>query len=199
MLFVVSILLVVVGGFRLKGELNTFRMQAALRLSDWKAMERYCRRAQSALYTLDPVGLPLCWYQGKAEKAMGNPQALVSFRKAHDDAPYCKENLNDLGLAEYYTAHNLRKAESCLKEAIRISPNFIYPHLNLAYIYLTEHELQKANEVADGIYFDEHKREVMKADAAFFEPFNTDAVLQKIDAEYEAVIQLRRTVQEEIR
>jgi len=195
-LLMMSILLVVVGGFRLKGELNTFRMQLALRTNDWKAVERYCHQAQSVLYTLDPVGLPLHWYQGKAEKAMGNPQSLNSFRKAHHYAPYCKENLNDLGLVEYYTAHNLSEAESCLKEAIRISPNYLYPYLNLAYIYLTENEPLKAKEVADGIYFDEHKREVMKADATFFEPFNTAAVLQKIDAEYEAVMQLRRTVLE---
>jgi hypothetical protein len=64
----------------------------------------------------------------------------------------------------------------------------------LAYIYLTENEPQKAKAVADGIYFDEHKREVMKADAVFFEPFNAEAVRQKIDAEYEATLLLRKSI-----
>lgn len=182
----VALMLLAVGGFRLKGDRNTFRMQQALKASDWEAVERYGHQALSVFYTIDPVGLPVQWYLGKAEKQTGNPQAINSFRKAYHFAPYCKENLNDLGLAEYYTAHDLEKAEFCLKEAIRISPNYLYPYLNLAYIYLSENEPQKAKAVADGIYFDEHKREVIKADAIYFEPFNAEAVRQKIDVDYEA-------------
>lgn len=192
--FLVSIMLVAIGGFRLKGERNTFEMQQALKSSDWQAVERYGHQAASTFYTIDPVGLPLHWYLGKAEKKMGKPQAIESFRKAYHYAPYCKENLNDLGLAEYYTAHDLNKAELYLKEAIRISPNYIYPYFNLAYIYLTENEPQKAKAVADGIYFDEHKREVMKADAVFFEPFNAEAARRKIDADYEATQMLYKTI-----
>ena len=189
-----SLMLITIGGFRLKGERNTFEMQQALNANDWNAVEHHCHHAISVFYTIDPVGLPLHWYLGKAEKKMGKPQAIECFRKAQHYAPYCKENLNDLGLAEYYTAHDLEKAEFCLKEAIRISPNYIYPYFNLAYIYLTENEPQKAKAVADGIYFDEHKREVMKADAVFFEPFNAEAVRQKIDADYEATQMLYKTI-----
>lgn len=196
--FLISIMLVTIGGFRLKGERNTFEMQQALKANEWKTVEHRCHQAISEFYTIDPVGLPLHWYLGKAEKKMENPQAVESFRKAQHYAPYCKENLNDLGLAEYYTAHDLEKAEFYLKEAIRISPNYIYPYFNLAYIYLTENEPQKAKAVADGIYFDEHKHEVMKADAVFFEPFNAETVRQKIDADYEAVIQLRKTINDKL-
>ncbi len=187
---IIAVLLIVEGGFRYQGERNTFEMQKALRANDWKGVERYCQQAQSLYYTIDPVGLPLHWYQGKAQKMMGNPQAINSFRKAHHYAPFCKENLNDLGLVEYHTAHDLENSTFYFNEAIRISPNYLYPYLNLAYIYLNEGELQKAKEVADQIYFDEHKREVMKADAVFFEPFNTEAVRQKIDADYEAFMRL---------
>ena len=100
---------------------------------------------------------------------------------------------------EYYTAHDLEKAEFCLKEAIRISPNYLYPYLNLAYIYLSENEPQKAKAVADGIYFDEHKRDVMKADAIFFEPFNAEAVRRKIDADYEATRMLYMAIFEKMK
>ena len=190
----IAIMLVTIGGFRLKGERNTFKMQQALQTDDWKTVVHYGHQATSAFYTIDPVGLPLYWYLGKAEKQMGNPQAIESFRKAQHYAPYCKENLNDLGLAEYHTAHDLEKAEFCLKEAIRISPNYLYPYFNLAYIYLSENEPQKAKEVADAIYFDEHKREMMKADAVFFEPFNAEAIRRKIDADYKATLQLHKTI-----
>ena len=195
----VALMLLAVGGFRLKGDRNTFRMQQALKASDWEAVERYGHQSLSVFYTIDPVGLPVQWYLGKAEKQTGNPQAINSFRKAYHFAPYCKENLNDLGLAEYYTAHDLEKAELYLKEAIRISPNYLYPYLNLAYIYLSENEPQKAKAVADGIYFDEHKREVIKADAIYFEPFNAEAVCQKIDADYEATQMLYMAIFEKMK
>ena len=197
--FLIAIMLVTIGGFRYKGERNTFEMQKAMKANNWKAVENYCHRALSVFYTIDPVGLPLHWYQGKAEKKMGKPQAINSFRKAYHYAPYCKENLNDLGLAEYHTAHDLHKAEFYLNETIRISPNYLYPYFNLAYIYLSENEPQKAQAVADQIYFDAHKREVMKADAVFFEPFDTESVRQKIDADYWAVMQLRRDIFEKFR
>ena len=189
-----SAMLITIGGFRLKGERNTFKMQQALKANDWKAVECFGHRAYSVFYTIDPVGLPLQWYLGKAEKQLDNPQAIKSFRKAQQHAPYCKENLNDLGLVTYHTVHDLEKAELYLKEAIRISPNYVYPYLNLAYIYLSENDPQKAKAVADAIYFDEHTRDVMKADAVFFEPFNTEAVCQKIDADYEATLMLRKTI-----
>ena len=190
----VAVGLVVVGAFRLKGERNTFMMQQALKANDWKAVERYGNQAFSFFYTIDPVGLPLHWYIGKAEKQTGNPKAIDDFRRAYHYAPFCKENLNDLGLAEYYASHDLKKAEFYLNEAIRISPNYLYPSLNLAYIYLSENQPQKAKAVADAIYFDEHKRDVLKTDAAFFEPFNAEAIRHKIDADYEAVMQLRKTI-----
>lgn len=191
-----ALMLIALGLFRYHGERNTFDMQKALKANDWKAAERYCQRAQSLFYTIDPVGLPLHWYQGKAQKMMGKPEAINSFRKAYRHAPFCKENLNDLGLVEYHTAHNLEKAEFYLQEAIRISPNYLYPYLNLAYIYLREDEVEKAKNVADQIYFDENKRDVMKADAVFFEPFNPDVVIQRIDRDYEAYKQLQRDILE---
>lgn len=194
----IALILIIIGGFRLKGERNTFEMQKALQANNWKAVKHFGHQAQSVFYTIDPVGLPLDWYLGKAEKQMGNPMAINSFRKAQQLAPYCKENLNDLGLMTYHTAHDLEKTEFYLNEAIRISPNFLYPYFNLAYIYLSENEPQKAKAVADDIYFDEHKRDVMKADAIFFEPFNTEAARQKIDADYRATLQLHKTIFEKL-
>lgn len=188
------IILLTIGFFRYKGEKNAFEMQQALKKNDWKAVEYHCHQAVSVFYTIDPVGLPLHWYQGKAEKKIGNPKAINSFRQAYHHAPYCKENLNDLGMAEYYVAQDFDKAEFYLKEAIRISPNYLYPYLNLAYMYLSENNPQKAQYVANSIYFDAHKRDVLKADAVFFEPFDTEAVRQKIDADYEAFMQLMKTI-----
>lgn len=190
----IALMLVCIAVFRLTGERNSFKMQHAMNKNDWKSVERYCDKAVSVFYTIDPVGLPMHWYQGKAKKSMGNLQAIESFRKAQRHAPYCKENLNDLGLAEWRNANDPAKGERHLKEAIRISPGYLYPQLNLAYLYLSMGQTQKAQEVAAGIDLDEKKREILKADARFFEPFNTEAVRRKIDADYEAVLLLRQTI-----
>lgn len=197
-LLCLTLAILTIGTVRLKGERKTFEMQQALKQYDWKTVERCCNEAISPFYTIDPVGLPLHWYQGKAEKNLGKLQALECFRKAFHYAPYCKENLNDLGLAEYHNAHDPIKGKQYLKEAIRISPGYLYPYLNLAYLYLSEGEPQNAKEVADAIDLDAKKLEVLKADAVFFEPLNTDAVRRNIDANYEAVQLLRKKISEKV-
>lgn len=186
-----SVLMLVVGVFRFHGEMATGKMQQAMKAGDWQAMRRYSADARSVFYTLDPVGQPLRWYQGKAEKRLNDPQSLASFREAHHDAPFNKEVLNDLGLAEYHDAHNTDGAICAFEEAIRISPNYLYPYLNLAYLYLAEHDPGKARDVAERIDFDETKRDILLRDAPFFEPDNVEAVRQKIEADYHAVLQLR--------
>lgn len=190
-----AVLMAVIGGFRFHGELETTRMQEAMRNSDWSAMRAHSIAARSVFYTLDPVGQPLRWYQGKAEKRLNDPQSLASFREAHRDAPFNKEVLNDLGLAEYHTAHDADAAIRAFEEAIRISPNYLYPYFNLAYLYLQQNNLEKARAVVDQIYMDEQKRDILLRDAPFFEPFNVEAVRQKIQSDYETVLQLRQAVQ----
>lgn len=187
-------LMVVIGGFRLNGERNSFALQQAMRQNDWNAMERYSRQALSPFYTIDPEGVPLRWFQGKAEKRMGNPKAIEQFRIAWHDAPYFKENLNDLGLAEYYEAHDPAAAEHDLNEAIRISPNYLQPFFNLAKLYLHQNKPAKARAVVDRIYMDEHKRDVLIHDIPFFEPQDIEATRQKIETDYETTMELRRMI-----
>lgn len=193
-ILLVSAMMVVVGCFRYKGERNAFAMQQALRQSDWVAMERYSSRAISVFYTIDPLGIPMHWYWGKAAEKNGNPWALSCLRKAYYNAPYCRENLNDLGLEEYYVAHNLPAAEFCFREAIRISPGYLYSYFNLAYIYLDINEPNEAHMVADQIYMSEEMRDVMMEEAVFFEPYNAEAIRQKIQGDYEAAKQLRQAI-----
>ena len=190
-----SLMMIIIGGFRLYGERKSFALQQAMSRNDWNTMERHSREAISPFYTVNALGLPLHWYQGKALKRMGKPQAIEAFRKAHHHSPYCKENLNDLGLEEYHTAHDLEQAEFYLKEAIRISPNYLYPYFNLAYTYLQENDSEKAKAVTDQIYMDEQKRDILINDAPFFDPYNTEATRQKIETEYEVTMQLRRLIE----
>ena len=49
----IALALVVIGGFRYKGERNAFGMQQALRNNDFKAVEHHCNRALSVFYNID--------------------------------------------------------------------------------------------------------------------------------------------------
>lgn len=191
---VLAVLMVIDGAIRFKGERDTVGMQLALRRNDWRNVERISSTAVSLLYTLDPVGMPLHWYHGQSLKAMGNPNAINSFAKAYNNVPFCKENLNDLGIDEYYTAGNYEQAKFLLHEAIRISPNYIYPYLNLACIYLGENDFRKAKEVIDMVDFDEEKCGFLKSEAGIFEPYNIEAEKQRIDADYDAVVIIRHII-----
>lgn len=193
---VVSVLMLVVGCYRYKGERNTFDMQQALKKGDWAAVEHYAGRAITELYTIDPLGLPLYWYRGKAAERLEDPHAYSYFRLAYRSAPYCRENLNDLGLEEFYVNHNLEAAEFCFREAIRISPGYLYSYFNLAYIYLSMNEVNEAHMVMDQVYMSEEMRDFMMAEALYSESVDAEAIRQKIAGDYEATVKLRQTIAE---
>lgn len=191
---VLALFMILVGVVRFKGEQETVKMQQALFRKDWKNVEQFSGKAVSLLFSVDPKGMPLDWYHGQALKAMGNNGSLNSFRRAYHYVPFCKENLNDLGIDEYYTAGNYEQAKFLLHEAIRISPNYIYPYLNLACIYLGENEFRKAKEVIDMVDLDEEKCDFLKSEAGIFEPYNIEAEKQRIDADYDAVVTIRHII-----
>lgn len=184
----------ILGLVRLNGERNTYYMQACLKSNDWRGVEKYGGKAVSSCYSIDPLGIPIDWYVGKAQGMMGNPVSLKSFRKAFDEAPFCKENLNDLGLGEYFIKNNVEKAFFYLKEAVRISPNFLNPYFNLAMICIKENRISEAKEIMEAIDMNEYKKEVLAKDPIFFEHSNVEDTKHKIDVEYEKVLMIRHII-----
>jgi len=190
----VSIAMVVLGFVRMRGERNTCYMQGYMRLKNWREVEKYSDKAVSRFYTIDPIGVPIHWYKGKAQSLMGNTQSVSSYRLAYKNAPFCKENLNDLGLGEYFVKNNVEKAEFYLKEAVRISPNFLNPYFNLATIYIREKRISEAKEIIDAIDMNEYKREILTKDVIFFEQNVIENTKQKINMEYETTLMFRHII-----
>lgn len=191
---VLTLLMLLVGVVRFKGERETVKMQQALFRKDWKSVEQFSAKAVSPLFSVDPEGMPLDWYHGQSLKAMDNPNSLNSFRRAYDNVPFCKENLNDLGVDEYYIAGNHEKGKTLLREAIRISPHYLYPYLNLACIFLVEDKPLKSKEVMDLINFDEQKRVFLTEEAKYYDVFNTGQENRKINYDYESIMVLRHII-----
>lgn len=188
-----SAAMLTIGIFRFHGEQKSVLMQQAFNDNDWASVNQYSTQALSCFYTIDHDGLPLHWYQGKAEKALNNTTSITHFREAYRYAPYCKENLNDLGLEEY-NAHNTESAIHAFEEAIRISPNYLDPYFNLAYLYLHENQPEQAKAIVDRIYMDEQKRDILIGDIPFFEPDDIEASKKRIENDFQTANQLRTII-----
>lgn len=195
LLFVaLSIMLVIIGIYRYIGEYYTYDMQKAIRANDLQSTIKYSSKSISSFYNIDPVGYPIHWYQGHAMLMRGDKRAKYALRKAYKNAPYCKQNLNDLGFVMYYEDHNLEAAEYYLREAMRISPNFVNSGFNLVGIFMNEKEYNKARMVLDLMYTDEAKRDMLLRDAEYFAPDNLEVETRRIMYDYNTNIQLQHIV-----
>lgn len=189
----VLVFVVFVGFFRYKGERHSAEAAAAMINNDWSTALQCNEKAVSAFYTIDNKGFPVNWYIGKAKEQLGLSGSLADYRKAHDDMPFCKQNLNDLGAAEY-ACGNREVAEKHFGKAMQISSGFLYPYFNLAYIYLKDNELDKAADVISAIDMNENVRDVLIKDARFFENENIENTVERIENEYYTTMKLRRTL-----
>ncbi|MCQ2308825.1 MAG: O-antigen ligase family protein [Bacteroidales bacterium] len=190
---VVLVSIVVVSFFRYKGERRSAEAANAMKNNEWSTALKCYEEAVSAFYTVDNDGFPVNWYIGKAKEQLGLPGSLADYRKAHDDMPFCKQNLNDLGVVEY-ACGNKDAAVSHFEKAMHVSCGFLYPYFNMSYIYLKENELDKASEVISTIKMDENVRNILIRDAKFFKPDDLEETVKRIENEYQTTMKLRRTL-----
>lgn len=189
----VLVFTVFAGFLSYKGERNVAAAANAVRNNDWKTALRCYEEAASVLYTVDYNGFPVSWHIGKAKEQLGLSGSLADYRKAHDDMPFCKQNLNDLGAAEY-ACGNKEAAVAHFEKAMQISSGFLYPYFNLVYIYLKDSDLDKADAVISSIYMNENVRDVLIKDVKFFENENMENTVERIENEYYTTMKLHRTL-----
>lgn len=189
-----SIILVIIGGYRYIGEYYTYDMQREIKASNWPAIIKYSDKSISTLYNIDPMGYPIHWYQGHAMLMKGDARAIYSLRKAYRYAPYCKQNLNDLGFITYYKEHDITLAKFYLRESMRISPNFVNSGYNLIGILINERDYDGAQMVLDKMYTDEEKRDMLLRDAQFFAGDNLDSEIMKINYDYDTHLHLQQMI-----
>ena len=191
---ILSVLFSVIGFYRYIGEYYTYDMQQAIKIRDFNSTIKYSQKSISPLFNIDPIGYPIQWYKGHALMMKGDIRAKYSLRKAYIDAPYCKQNLNDLGFVTYYEDHDLELAEYYLRLSMKISPNYFYSGLNLAEIFVNEGEYNKARMVLDLMYTDEEKRDMLLKDAQFYAPDNLEYEISRIMYDYDTRMRLQQRV-----
>lgn len=115
-------------------------------------------KALSYVYTIDPTSVPIHWYTGNAQAALGNYTGAQSdFLLAYKYNPYNRNVLNDLA-SSYVFSNNPGLAKAYYKEASRISPRFDDPKLNLVALYITEKDFKAADECLKTIMHDSERR-----------------------------------------
>lgn len=159
--FILLALSMAIGITRWCSERHYAAIVAGIHNRQWKEVETHCNEARTPLYNLTPLGMPLAYYEGMAREYRNKP-AIETFRAALDAAPWCKQVLTDLGRLEYTVNHNIDTAVYLLQKAMAISPAYSYAYLNLAQLYIHEHEWQKAIEVLDMLDLDKKEKELRR-------------------------------------
>lgn len=146
------------GLMRFKGEFY-IRKLFNYKNSDQKfEMIKAGNKALSYVYTIDPTSVPIHWYTGNAEAALGNyAKAQSDFLLAYKYNPYNRNVLNDLA-SSYVFSNNPELAKTYYKEAARISPRFDDPKLNLVALYINEKDFKAADECLKTIMHDSERR-----------------------------------------
>ncbi|MBA3665343.1 MAG: O-antigen ligase family protein [Bacteroidetes bacterium] len=147
-----------VGILRYRGEYYTRKMYDQKRVNNYTGVITNGDKALSFAYTLDPTSLPIKWFTGNARAALADyKNAKLDFHEACGLNPYNRNVLNDLASA-YAFIDNVGVAKKLYREAARVSPRFDEPKLNLAAIYIQEHNYKTASECLKDMYHDSERR-----------------------------------------
>ncbi|MFT5266522.1 MAG: O-antigen ligase [Polaribacter sp.] len=140
-----------IGKKRMNGEKAMKEVLVLKQQKNWPRLIEASDQAFSKWYTVDPTTIPIHWYRGTAHFILGEQKAaLQDFLKAEEYTPFNQHIQNDLGTC-YETMGRKEKARGYYKEAIRISPLFDDPRLNLSISYYNNGEYQKALDWVNSI------------------------------------------------
>jgi tetratricopeptide (TPR) repeat protein len=156
--FSILILIVGIGLLRYKGEYYTRLMYNERFLNQEAKAIIDGEEAVSFAYCLDPTSVPVHWYMANSYVNLKNyEKAQTDFILAYKENPYNRNVLNDLG-SSYSFSNDDSLAKVCYREALRISPRFDDPKLNLAAIYIKEKKFREADTCLKLMFHDSERR-----------------------------------------
>jgi O-antigen ligase len=143
---------------RYRGEYYTVKMYQHRSLKEDYPAIKDGEQALSFAYRIDPTSVPVHWYTANSYANLKNyTKAQVDFNLAYRENPYNRNVLSDLGSSYFYTG-NKELAKKYFNEALRISPRFDDPKLNLAAIYIQEKNWQMADSCLRTMFKDSERR-----------------------------------------
>jgi len=144
---ILSAATLLVTAIRTNSEMHTLKALELKSKSSWKGVIKEIRKAENYFYKTDPTATPLCWYSGSAYFNLGDKKsAFDQFKKAYAIHPNHVHVLNNLATSyELEGSHD--SAIVLYKRAIKISPGFIDPYLNLCAVHFNTGQIDKAFNV----------------------------------------------------
>ena len=125
----------VIGFYRVVGEIHTVRMFEAQSRSDFRSMATEARASVSPFYEYDDAAVPLAWYQGIAVARLGDlPASVEHFRDAYQLHPWSFQVI-DFYASALIKSGKYRDAIPLIESALRINPKFEEGKFNLAYTW----------------------------------------------------------------
>jgi O-antigen ligase len=154
----VILLISAIGILRYRGEYYTIKMyNQRAQKQDLPAIHAGYE-ALSFVYSIDPTSVPIHWYTANSYANLKDyTKAQQDFISAYKANPYNRNVLNDLG-SSYAFTNNSALAKKYYEEALRISPRFDDPKLNLAAIYIQEKNWGKADTCLQTMFKDSERR-----------------------------------------
>ena len=147
-----------IGFLRFKGEFFTRRLLIYKANNELLNVVSSGNAAESFAYSLDATSIPVRWYTANAKATLGKfEEAQKDFIRAFQLTPYNKNVLNDLGSSYVYT-NDVLKAKSYYEEALRISPRYDDPKLNLISMYINAKDFKTASAMLKTLLHDSERR-----------------------------------------
>jgi len=155
---VVTLFLTYLGILRFKGEYYTRQLFNFKNANQKYEVLKCGDKILSRMYSIDPTSVPIQWYTGNAQAALGNyEKAKSDFIQSYALTPFNRNVLNDLASA-YAMNGEIDLAKKYYEEAARISPRFDDPKLNLAALYIQEKNFEMAAFWLKSLLHDSERR-----------------------------------------
>lgn len=157
---IISLFNLFIGFLRYSGEYHTKSIYLSVENSEWKDVIENADKGLSFFYNVDNKSIPLHWYKGNAEFALGNDKnAEIAYSEAYKISPYNIFVLNNystvlIKMGDYDSAKKL------CEEALKISPNYEDPKFNIAYIQYYQGNYDSAYKIISSISNDTLKKSI---------------------------------------
>ncbi len=135
---------VIVGWYRVTGEIHTTRTMEAQASGDHRSTIRESRAARNLFNEYNDVAIPLQWHEGSAWYFLDDINASVAaFEEAYRLNPWSFQVIHNYASA-LLRKGDMQKAIGLLEHAVQINPRYDEGKLNLSYAYLQLDDYDKA-------------------------------------------------------
>lgn len=145
-LFVGLLLNVVIGWYRVTGEIHNVALIKAFQKQNHVSVIKEAKAAKNLFLEYNDVGLPFEWYEGSAYYKTNNMSASIqSFERALQLNPWNFQVINNYASA-LAASGQYQQAIPHFEKAVQINPKYDEGKFNLAYCYLQLHQYAQAQE-----------------------------------------------------